>query len=207
MRILGWLAGMVLMAVVAACSSGAPAPAAPGATGGGTPTGSATASSPTSPSPSGSGLGPSDIPTGPAATGDPSATLPDPCTLITKSEGGIAVTAPVSDGVPELISEPALGNGRSCRFKAASGGDGEATILTYANPGDLYDAYKLQQGQFGPVKNLAGVADKAFTVGNGECDVVKGAVLLIVKLFPADKFKTDPEPRTIALCKQAAARL
>jgi hypothetical protein len=201
MRILGWLAGTVVMAAVAACSSGAPASSVPGATGG------ASASSPISPGPSGSSLGPSDSPTGSAATDDPSATLPDPCTLITKAEGGIAVTAPVSDGVQELVGDPALGNGRSCAFKVAGGGDGEATIMTYPSPGDLYDTYKLQQGQFGPVKNLAGVGDKAFTVGNGECDVVKGAVLLIVRVFPADKFKTDPEPRTIALCKEAAARL
>ena len=206
MRKLGWLAGMVVMAAVAACSSGAPASSVPGATSGGPPTGSASASSPISPNPGGSSLGPSDSPTGPAAT-DASATLPDPCTLITKAEGGVAVTAPVSDGVPELLSDPALGTGRSCAFKVAGGGDGEATIMTYPNPGALYDAYKLQQQQFGAVKNLAGVGDKAFTVGNGECDVLKGQVLLIVKLFPADKFKTDPEPRTIALCKQAAARL
>jgi hypothetical protein len=200
MRILGWLAGMVVVAAVAACSSGAPASSVPGATGG------ASASSPISPGPSGSSLAPSDSPTGSAAT-DASATLPDPCTLITKAEGGIAVTAPVSDGVPELLGDPALGNGRSCSFKVAGGGDGEATIMTYPSPGDLWDTYKLQQGQFGAVKNLAGVGDKAFTVGNGECDVLKGQVLLIVKLFPADKFKTDPEPRTIALCKEAAARL
>jgi hypothetical protein len=202
MRILGWLTGIVVIAAVAACGSGAPAASVPGA-----PTGSASASSPTSPGPSGSGPGPSASPTGPAATDDPSATLPDPCTLITKAEGGVAVTAPVSDGVHELIGDPALGSGRSCAFKVAGGGDGEATIMTYPSPGDLYDTYKLQQGQFGAVKNLAGVGDKAFTVGNGECDVVKGVVLLIVKVFPADKFKTDPEPRTIALCKQAAARL
>ncbi len=206
MRILGRLAGMVLLAAVAACSSAAPTSSVPGATSGGTPTGSASASSPASPGPSGSGLAPSASPTGPAAT-DPSAALPDPCTLITKAEGGVAVTAPVSDGVHELIGTPALGSGRSCAFKVAGGGDGEATTMTFPSPGDLWDTYKLQQGQFGSVKNLAGVGEKAFTVGNGECDVVKGEVLLIVKLFPADKFKTDPEPRTIALCKQAAARL
>lgn len=202
MRILGSLAGMVVVAAVAACSSGAPAPSVPGATSGGTPPGAAGSASPISASPS----GPSASPTGPAAT-DPTAALPDPCTLITKAEGGVAVTAPVSDGVHEFIGTPSLGSGRSCAFKKAGGGDGEATVETFPSPGDLWDTYKLQQGQFGPLKNLAGAGDKAFTVGNGECDVVKGQVLLIVKLFPADKFKTDPEPRTIVLCKQAAARL
>lgn len=204
MRILSRLAAAtVLMAAVAACSSGAPAPSVPAATAGGPPPSSALASGPNSPGPSGSGASPS----GPAATDDPSATLPDPCTLITKAEGGVAVTKPVSDGVQELISTPSLGSGRSCAFKVAGGGDGEATTETFPSPGDLWDTYKLQQGQFGPTKNLAGVGDKAFTVGNGECDVVKGAILLIVKLFPADKFKTDPEPRMIVLCKQAAGRL
>jgi hypothetical protein len=201
MRILGWLAVMVMIPAVAACSSGAPAPSVPGATSGGTPAG-ASASSPVSPSPG----GPSASSTAPAAS-DPTSALPDPCTLITKAEGAVAVTAPVSDGVHELVSTPELGTGRNCSFKVAAGGDGEATTMTFPSPGDLWDTYKLGQGLFGPVKNLAGVGDKAFTVGNGECDVVKGAVLLIVKLFPADKFKTDPEPRTIALCKQAVARL
>ena len=201
MRVLRSLAAVVVMTAVAACSSGAPAPSVPGATG--APTGTASATSPISPSPSGPGASP----TGPATTDDPSASLPDPCTLITKAEGGVAVTAPVADGVHELIGDPALGSGRSCAFKVAGGGDGEATTMTFPSPGDLWDTYKLQQGQFGATKNLAGVGDKAFTVGNGECDVLKGAVLLIVKLFPADKFKTDPEPRTIVLCKQAAARL
>jgi hypothetical protein len=203
MRIKGWLAGVLVLTAVAACSSGAPAPSVAGATSGGTPPGSASASTPSSPGPSGPGVSPS----GPAATNDPSATLPDPCTLITVAEAGIAVTKPVSDGVPELVGTPSLGDGRTCAFKVAAGGDGQATTETYRSPGDLWDAYKLQQGQFGPVKNLAGVGDKAFTVGNGECDVVKGAVLLIVRMFPADKFKTDPEPRTLALCKQAVARL
>jgi len=204
MRILSRLAAAtVLMAAVAACSPAAPAPSVPAATAGGTPPGSAVASGPTSPGPSGSGASP----TAPAATDDPSASLPDPCTLITKAEGAIAVTAAVADGVHELIGDPALGSGRSCAFKVAVGRDGEATTMTFPSPGDLWDTYKLQQGQFGPTKNLGGVGDKAFTVGNGECDVLKGAVLLIVKLFPADKFKTDPEPRMIVLCKQAAARL
>ncbi len=201
MRFVGWLAGTVMIAVVAACSSGAPAPSVQAATG--APPGSATASSPISPGPT----GPSTSPTGPAATDDPSATLPDPCTLITKAEGAVAVTAPVSDGVHDLVSTPELGSGRNCAFKVTVGRDGEATTMTFPSPGDLWDTYKLGQGQFGPMKNLAGVGDKAFTVGNGECDVLKGAVLLIVKLFPADKFKTDPEPRMIVLCKQAAARL
>ena len=196
MRSVSILAGMILVVAMAGCGGSSPAPSVPGVTGGSTPT--ASASVPTS----------SSSPTsGPSATAGGAASLPDPCTLITKEEGATAVTKPVSDGVHELISTPSLGDGRSCTFKVAGGGDGQASTETFPSPGDLYDAYKLQQGQFGPLKNLAGVGDKAFTVGNGECDVVKGAVLLIVKLFPADKFKTDPEPRTIALCKQAAARL
>jgi hypothetical protein len=86
-------------------------------------------------------------------------------------------------------------------------GEGAAAIRTFANPGDLYEAYKLQESQFGRVKDLAGVGDKAFTVGNGACHVVKGEVLLEVTVHPGDMFKTDPEPRMIVLCALAAGRL
>lgn len=132
--------------------------------------------------------------------------LPDPCTLVTTAEASTAVAAPVSDGVHELVSTPALGSGRSCTMKSA-GRDGAAVISTFANPGDLWEPYKLQESQFGPVKDLAGVGDKAFTVGNGACHVVKGGVLLEVVVQAGDGYKTDPEPRMIVLCTLAAGRL
>lgn len=132
--------------------------------------------------------------------------LPDPCTLVTKDEAGTAVAAPASDGVHKLVSNPSLGSGRDCTLRAAVG-EGAAAIRTFANPGDLYEAYKLQESQFGRVKDLAGVGDKAFTVGNGACHVVKGEVLLEVTVHPGDMFKTDPEPRMIVLCALAAGRL
>jgi hypothetical protein len=137
---------------------------------------------------------------------DGSDSLPDPCTLITNDEAAKAITVPVANGVHELVGDPSLGSGRECAFKAASG-EGEARTGVYPNPGDLYDAFKLQEGQFGPVSDLAGVGDKAFTVGNGQCYVVKGTVLLEIVVFPGDKFKTDPEPRMIELCRSAAGRL
>lgn len=194
MRIRSALTGLIAV-VVLGCGSGAPVPSGSGGTGGETPTlGASVLASPTA--------GPTSAP-----TTQGTASPPDPCTLITKDEAGAAVTKPVSDGVHELVGTPDLGEGRTCTFRVAGGGDGSATVMTFPSPGDLYEAYRLQQSQFGAVKDLAGVGDKAFTVGNGECNVVLGETLLKVILFPADHFATDQEPRMIVLCQQAASRL
>jgi len=186
-------------AVLIGCGPGATAPRESGVGRSGTPTGAATAGA------TGPANAPTNVPTPAPSAG--TAALPDPCILITLEEASAAVLAQVSAGLHELVSEPLLGSGRTCRFRNAGGRDGEATTYTWPSPGDQYETWKLQQSQFGRVKELAGVGDKAFTVGNGECNVVKGAILLQVLLHPADGFKTDPEPRTIVLCQQAVARL
>jgi hypothetical protein len=143
----------------------------------------------------------------PTASAEESADLPDPCTLVTLDEVAAAVLAPLGAGEPDLVSTPTLGDGRQCWFKNASGDDGDVLVSTFANPGELWDAYKLERSQFGPLKNLAGTGDDAFTIGNGECVVLKGDFLMQMAMTPADRYATDPEPRMIVLCKQAAARL
>jgi hypothetical protein len=105
------------------------------------------------------------------------------------------------------VSTPTLGSGRQCEFKNGSGDDGDLLLSTFPNPGELWDAYKLERSQFGPLEVLTGTGDDAFTIGNGECVVLKGDVLMELAMMPADHFATDPEPRMKVLCKQAAARL
>jgi hypothetical protein len=197
MRRSGLLVGIVSMVVVAACGAGGPgATSAPGATtgpGASDPAGSA-----------GPTAGPAETQPGSTPAG---ATLPDPCTLITQEEATTAIAGPLAAaaGVEELIGTPDLGSGRECAFNASR--DAQARVTVFPDPGDLWDVYMLQQGQFGSIQELAGVGEKAFTVGNYECNVVQDGVIMVVTLAPGDSYATDPEPRMIDLCKVAAARL
>jgi hypothetical protein len=126
---------------------------------------------------------------------------------VTLEEAAAAVLAPMADGIPDLVGTPTLGSGRQCWLKNASGDDGDVIVSTFPSPGEIWDLYKMERSQFGPLKDLAGAGDEAFTIGNGECVVLKGDVLMELTMSPADGYATDPEPRTIALCKQAAGRL
>ncbi|MEO8274149.1 MAG: hypothetical protein ABI620_08780 [Chloroflexota bacterium] len=187
MRTIIHLVGLLAIASIAGCSTGAPG-SSPG---------------PTSVSPTANPTGVVVTPS--ASVGDPAPVVPDPCTFITQEEASTAVAAPVAGGVNDLVGTPDLGDGRTCAFTGT--GDGQARVEVFANPGELYDTYKLQQSQFGQVTDLAGAGEKAFTVGNYECDVVKGALLMRVVLSPGDKYATDPEPRMIQLCRIASGRL
>ncbi len=182
------LVGLVAVVAIAGCG-----PAGPGATTASGPTGGATtAANPTQ----------GAVATQVAITGAPSA-LPDPCALVTQEEAAVAVAAPVSAGVNEGVSRPEFGTGATCAFSGTD--EGAASVAVYPNPGEMiYAAYK---GQYGPVPDLPGAGDDAFTVGNAQCVVLKGDVLMEVTLAAGDGYATDPEPRMIDLCLAAAARL
>jgi hypothetical protein len=190
---LGAMVPLVAVLALAGCGGG----------GGGAPT---SGTAPTTGAPT---IAPTTgAPTAPAATqGTTTGDLPDPCALITVAEATIAIAGPLAaaPGVEEGVGTPDLGTGRQCTFKASR--EAQAMVTVFPNPGELWDTYKLQQGQFGPIKDLAGAGEKAFTVGNYECNVVQGAVIMVVTLAPGDAYAEDPEPRMVQLCHAAAARL
>ncbi len=199
----------LMAALIVGCGPGAPAPTGPSVPTG-TPAATATASA--------RAVVPTRGPTAPAATAttspteepeptDATGSLPDPCALVTVAEASAATLVPMADGTHELVSTPTLGSGRQCWLRNTSGDDGDVLVSTFPNPGDLWEAYKTERSQFGSLTDLAGVGDDGFTVGNGECVVLKGDVLMELVMTPGDGYATDPEPRTLVLCGQVAARL
>jgi hypothetical protein len=182
--------GLIAIIAITGCSS-----SGPGATTGGGPTAAGPTSTATDAAPS----APPSV-----GVGDPA--LRDPCTLVTQEEATTAVAAPVAGGMEEQgISTPDLGTGRVCSFAGVN--DGELRVETFADPGDLWDTYKLQQSQFGSVADLVLPDGKAITVGNSECNVVANGTLMRITFSPGDAYATDPEPRLLVLCQVAAARL
>jgi hypothetical protein len=179
---------------IAGCGSGPGATTGPGSTAAGPTSGSTAAAS--------AGAATDAPPT--AGAGEP--VLRDPCTLVTQEEAAAAVAAPVAGGVEEQgIGTPDLGSGRVCSFTGT--GDGELRVETFADPGDLWATYKLQQSQFGNVTDLALPVGKGITVGNSECDIVANGTLMRLTFSPGDKYATDPEPRLHVVCQVAGARL
>lgn len=181
MRVARMLMGAVAIAVLTGCSVDAPAP---GGGGGGDGGGA------------GGGGGTENV-----------ESIPDPCTLVTKEEATAAVGAPVSDGQDDLISQPGMPTGRSCSFRAVTGGDGQLTITIWPVSDGLFETYRDYQKGFGDVEEVPGVGDAAFRVGWTGLDVLEGGYLLE---FGIGLVKYDPGvaiENLTALAKSSTGRL
>ena len=131
---------------------------------------------------------------GPGSGGTSTATptggsIPDPCTLVTKEAVAAAVGGAVGDGRSDLISEPVLGEGRECSFRGTNGRGAFSLTVWPATRDDLALDREQSKG-FGGVKDVAGLGDSAFTVGNNELHVFTGAYLVKLGL---EQVKFDPD--------------
>jgi hypothetical protein len=119
---------------------------------------------------------------------DPAATLPDPCTLVTKDEASAAMGGIAAEGSSDLISRPGMPTGRSCSYRATSG-PGAVQLTIWSVSDELAAAYKEQARGFGDVNDIAGVGDSAYRVGWPQLVVRKDDYLLdlaveLVKYHP-----------------------
>src|SRR5690349_11915730 len=64
-----------------------------------------------------------DTPPGPGGGGGgaPTESGPDSCVLVTKDDATAALGTPAKDGLSDLVSQPGMPTGRSCRYEAAAG--------------------------------------------------------------------------------------